>query len=58
MKYDEVWEGEEAIERLWESQGGVDFDGMMWLTPRMIRISENIVKRWKEQEQENKKNEL
>lgn len=45
-RFDEVWPGEEEIETRWKAQGGIDFDGMCWSTPRMIRISDNIVKRW------------
>lgn len=43
-EYDLVWPGEEAEEARWKREGGVDFDGMMWLTPRMQRIAARISK--------------
>ena len=45
--FDKVWPGEENIEIRWKAQGGIDFDGMCWSTPRMQRISQKVVERWK-----------
>ena len=50
---DEVWPGEEAEEKRWKRENGVDFDGMMWLTPRMQRIAARIAQSWKDQEAAN-----
>lgn len=41
---------EEELERLWKETGGVDPEtGKMWLTPRMEREAEKLVKEWEKQ---------